>query len=164
MYRPGSTHRSCPVSKTRIFSSRSSNFILPLLDDKPIGFVDPYVEQFVEAFFPAGEFHSRRRSEDAAHRNPLLGGTLLVAALAVLDARLEVIADHPEARAPGGFDVHLPLHAGGVRVVHDERLAGLDARLQETVLAVPGLEHVEVNAQVRGKEAFAVERRFACSL
>src|SRR5436309_3300744 len=131
MYRPGSTHRSCPVSKTRIFSSRSSNFILPLLDDKPIRFVDPYVEQFVKAFFPAGEFHSRRRSEDAAHRNPLLGGTLLVAARAVLDSRLEVIADHPEACAPGGFDVHLPLHARGVRVVHDERLAGLDTRLQE---------------------------------
>src|SRR5437588_6062554 len=118
MYRPGSTHRSCAVSKTRIFSSRSSNFIFPLLDDKPIRFVDPYVEQFVEAFFPADPFHSRRRSEDAPHRNLFVGGTLLVAALAVLDSRLEVIADDPEARVPGGFDIDLPLQARGVRVVH----------------------------------------------
>src|SRR5437660_11429071 len=51
MYRPGSTHRSCAVSKTRIFPSRSSNFIVPLLNDKPIRFVDSYEEQFVEAFF-----------------------------------------------------------------------------------------------------------------
>src|SRR5438270_3666796 len=77
MYRPGSTHRSCAVSKTRIFSSRSSNFIFPLLDDKPIRFVDPYVEELVEAFFPADPFHSPRRSDDAPHRNLFVGGTLL---------------------------------------------------------------------------------------
>jgi hypothetical protein len=48
--------------------------------------------------------------------------------------------------------------------IHNDRLAGLNARLQEKPLTVSGLEHVEVSAHVCGKESFAVERRFACTL
>src|SRR5437879_2657304 len=81
MYRPGSTHRSCAVSKTLNFWSRSSNFIFPLLDDELVAFVDPHVIQFVEAFIHAGDLQPSRRPENARHRNPLLDRTPLVAAL-----------------------------------------------------------------------------------
>src|SRR5437899_347656 len=164
MCRPGRTHRSCAVSNTLIFWSRSSDFIFPLLDDELVALVDPHVIQFVEAFLPAGDLQSARCPENPRHRNPLPDRTLLVAALAVLDFGLEIVTDDPEPGLLGRFDVHLPLSAGRVRVVHNEWLAGLDARLQETTLTVPGPEHVEVDAHVRGKEPFTVERRFARAL
>jgi hypothetical protein len=64
----------------------------------------------------------------------------------------------------GRFDVHLPFGAGDVGVVHDESLADLDAGLQEPTLTMPGVEHIEVDAQVGGKQSFVVERRFARAL
>src|SRR5262249_801285 len=111
MYRPGSTHRSCAVSNTRIFWSRSSNFIFPLLDDEAVVLVDSHVIQFVEAFVLAGDLQTARCPEDARHRNPFLDWTLLVAALAVLDFGLKVVADAPDPGLLGRFDVHLPLRA-----------------------------------------------------
>src|ERR1700692_3768285 len=65
MYRPGSTHRSCAVSNTRIFWSRSSNFIFPLLDNEAVVLVDSHVEQFVETFLPAGDLHPARCADNA---------------------------------------------------------------------------------------------------
>src|ERR1700722_9697500 len=62
MYRPGSTHRSWAVSKTRIFWSRSSNFIFPLLDYELAVFADPHVKKLVEAFDHAGNFQPARCS------------------------------------------------------------------------------------------------------
>src|SRR5437660_10429634 len=70
MYRPGSTHRSCAVSNTRIFWSRSSNFIFPLLDDEVVVLVDPHVVQFVEALIPAGDLQPARCPEYSRHWNP----------------------------------------------------------------------------------------------
>src|SRR5260370_25171553 len=90
MCRPGRTHRSWAVSNTRILRSRSSNFIFPLLDDDAISLVDPHVIQIVEAFILAGDLQSARCSENAGHRNALLGRALFVAPFAVLDFGLEV--------------------------------------------------------------------------
>src|SRR5437016_9901486 len=79
MYRPGSTQRSCAVSNTLIFWSRSSNFIFPLLDDELVAVVDPHVIQFVEAFVSAGDLQPARCPKNTRHRNPLIGGALFIA-------------------------------------------------------------------------------------
>src|SRR5579872_39495 len=69
MCRPGSTHRSCAVSYTRIFRSRSSNFIAPPLHHEAVGVVDAHVEQLVEPLLLAGELQPGRRPQDALHRD-----------------------------------------------------------------------------------------------
>jgi hypothetical protein len=53
---------------------------------------------------------------------------------------------------------------GEVRVVDHERLAGFNADCQKPTLAVPGLEHVQIDSQVGSRESFPVKRRFPSAL
>src|SRR5262245_18061948 len=161
MCRPGSTHRSWAVSNTRIRSSSSSNFILPPLDHEVAPFLDPDVMEFIEPLVRGGKFHPARRAQDATERNLPVSRPLLVPPPAVLDSGLEVVAHHPEAGILRRPEVDRPLGPCRVRVVHHEPLAGLDARRQETLLPVPGLQHVQVDPQVRVEEPILVEGRFA---
>src|SRR5947209_19954224 len=95
MCRPGRTHRSWAVSNTRIRSSSSSNFILPLLDHEAAPFLDLEVMEFIEPLFQGGLFHPARRAQDAPQRHLPVWRALLVPPLAVLDSGPEVVAHDP---------------------------------------------------------------------
>src|SRR5262245_25607749 len=98
---PGSAHGSSADSNARIRTSRSSIVIPPVLDHEAARLIDSHVVEFVEPFFQRREFHPACRPEETAQRHLLGGGALLVPPVAVLDAGLEVITDHPEPRLPG---------------------------------------------------------------
>ena len=51
---PGRTQWSCAVSKIRIRFSSSSNFIVPLLDDKVLRIIHAHIVWFVELSGMAG--------------------------------------------------------------------------------------------------------------
>ena len=92
--------------------------------------------------------------------HPLNLRSLSVTPQAILDSGLEVEADDPKSDLLGGSNVDLTLRRGGIGIVHDERLECLDARPQKATFPVPGLEHVQAEADVGVEEAFPVERRF----
>src|SRR5262245_10951293 len=127
MVMPGRTHKSCAVSNTRIFSSSSSNFILPLLDDEAIVLVNAHVVEFVETLLPCWNLQATGGAMNAGNGNSLINRSLFVPPLAVFDFRLEIVADDSKSCLLGCVDVHLTLDARGVGVIDNKWLSRFDA-------------------------------------
>ena len=76
----------------------------------------------------------------------------------------EVVAHDPEPRLFRRTDVPLPLGGEDVGVVHHAGLLRQDAGLEEDLLAVARLQHVQADADMGVEEALLVERGFARAL
>jgi hypothetical protein len=59
---------------------------------------------------------------------------------------------------PVSFDVPDPFRTGWVRVVDDKSLLGAQARFEESLFTVTGLQQIEADADV-GREKSLLEKR-----
>lgn len=116
--------------------------------------------KLVEAFLHGGHVQPFVGTQYSLLRDAGLARPLVVSGERLFRMRAEVVAD--DAQTAGARELYVPgaLLDGGVGVVYDERLLGLDTGAQKELLPVTGLEHVEVDPEVGVEEACLVERRF----
>ncbi len=139
------------------FASNSWESIRPFLNGKLPALTDRHMVEPIETLGQAGELQALMRCRHPYLWDDLGGGSLAVAPDRILEVGREVVAHDPKSGGFGRGDIPGALGDGRVGVVHDERLLGGKARVHQDLLAVPRLEHIQIDADVRISEALVVE-------
>ena len=104
------------------------------------------------------------RGQQTLERNLRLADALLIPFDSRRQRRLKIIPRHAESGSLGLRKVIGARFAGQVGVVECERLFGFQTSLKQDAFPIPRLEHVEIDAYVRGKETLLNESGFAGGL
>ncbi len=119
-----------------------------------------FVKSFVERWRLQPFLRSRQRP--VGYRSP--ENALAVPFHSLPQIGRKVVADDAKSGRSGGTDIPGAVSGSDIGIVHDKRLLGRQARLDQDMLAVAPLEHIEVDTNVCIPKALRVERGLANGL
>src|SRR2546425_674531 len=105
-----------------------------------------------------------QRRKNSGFGNAFLGRSVFISLQSQCDVWLEKIADNFVARGTGRSDEAAPGNRGRVGVIHDERLPGFNASLEELRLAVTGFQQIKADSHMTLEKALLVKRAFSTAL
>ncbi len=125
--------------------------------DKLILGADFYCADFGETLIQGWRLELLERVCKSDSRNFALACSLIVSSHRIPQIRREEICDQAKSRRPGGLNIPRAIGGQRIGVVHNERLARLQTRFKQQLFAPPRPQHIQVDANMRFEEAFAVE-------